>query len=164
MKQKFIKFFKDKFNIALLIIQLVGIMSYFLSKYMFFFVVFFFAESTFFVLLGVRLLVKNRDARYGMEIYDQLPYTESQKVEIRKKSESNAKNNKIMAIMLILLGIVLFGSSFSVIFQNAMRLVLLPYVKKYGIMTRLNVYIITRTFRDEQLLVVYINAKAEVFV
>lgn len=117
MKQKIIEFLKNKFNITLIALQALAVISYFLSNYFLFFLILFFAlESAFFIVWGVKFIVINKDAKYKMEIYDQLPYTDAQREVIRKNSENNSKNNKLMAVMLILLGVVLFFSGISVIF------------------------------------------------
>ena len=116
MKHKIIEFFKDKFNIALIVIQVFAIMCYLLGAHMFFMVLFFVLESAFLIVWGVKFLVDNSNSKYKMEIYDQLPYTAAQKELIVKEKEKNAKNNKMMAVMLILLGIVMLFSGVSMIF------------------------------------------------
>lgn len=117
MKQKIIKFLKDKFNIALIVIQMLALISYVLGNYfLFFLILFFIHESVFFIVWGIKLIFINKNAKYQNEIYQQLPYTEVQRVAIQKNSEKDRKNNKTMAVMLILLGTVLFFSGISVIF------------------------------------------------
>ena len=116
MNKKIIDFLKDKFNIALIVIQVLAIISYFLGAYMFFMILFFMLESAFLVVWGVKYLVVNKDSKYKMEIYDQLPYTNAEREMIRKNSEKTAKNNKMIAVMLILLGAVMLFSGFSILF------------------------------------------------
>ncbi len=117
MKQKIMDFFKNKFNTALIAIQVLAIISYFLGGYSLFFLILFFSlESAFLIVWGVKLIFVNKDAKYRLEIYNQLPYTDAQKEVIRKNSEKDSKNNKLMSVMLILLGVVLFFSGISVIF------------------------------------------------
>ena len=116
MKQKIIEFLKDKFNIALIVIQVLAVICYLLGSSMFFFVFFFVLESAFLIVWGVKFLVVNGNSKYKMEIYDQLPYTAAQKELIVKEKEKNAKNNKMMAVMLILLGVVMLFSGISMIF------------------------------------------------
>lgn len=117
MKEKILKFLKDKFNIALITLQVVAIICYVLSGVSTVFVGLFVAlEGAFFVVMGVKFLRGISDSRYAQEIYEQLPYTEEEKKVLRKKQESANKNNRFVAIILIILGIVLFFSAFSLIF------------------------------------------------
>ena len=54
--------------------------------------------------------------KYNLEIYEQLPYTEQQREQIKKQMTSSNKNNKFMGICLIVLGVVVIFSLFSMIF------------------------------------------------
>lgn len=117
MKQKIIEFLKNKFNIALIVLQVLAIISYFLGSFSFLFMILFFMlESAFLIVWGVKFIFVNKGAKYQLEIYEQLPYTDAEREAIRKNSENNSKNNKLMAVMLIVLGVVLFFSGLSVIF------------------------------------------------
>ena len=117
MKEKFKRFISNKFNIALIIIQVLAISSYFLNgTHMFFTVMFFLLEGAFFILWGIKMLINISDTRRQYEIYEQLPYEESEKIRMIKASENSNKHNKFMGIGLILLGIVLIFSLFSMIF------------------------------------------------
>ena len=116
MKQKIIDFLKDKFNITLITLQVLAIISYFLSAYFVFLVLFYLFESAFLIVWGFKFLGVNNKSKYKMEIYNQLPYTDAEKEQIRKNNDKALKNNKMMAVMLILLGIVLLFTGFSVIF------------------------------------------------
>ena len=116
MKQKIIEFLKDKFNIALIVLQVLAIICYFLNAYLFFLLLFFALESAFLIVWGIKYFVVNGDSKYKMAIYDQLPYTTAQKQEIMKNKEKDSKNNKIMGVMLILLGVAMLFTGFSIIF------------------------------------------------
>lgn len=117
MKERLLMFIKDKFNIALIAIQVIAIICYSLSNFSgFFSVLFFVLEGIFFILWGIKLFYKVKKSQAEMEIYSQLPYTEHQKIALRKKQESVNKNNRFIALMLIILGIVLLFSAFSAIF------------------------------------------------
>ena len=60
MKQKIIEFLKDKFNIALIVLQVLAIICYFLNAYLFFLLLFFALESAFLIVWGVKyFVVKN---------------------------------------------------------------------------------------------------------
>lgn len=116
MKQKIIEFLKDKFNITLIVLQILAIVSYFLCVYFVFLVLFYLLESAFLIVWGVRYFVSNNNSKNKMELYNQLPYTNAEREQLRKSTEKTSKNNKMMAVMLILLGVVLLFSGFSVIF------------------------------------------------
>ncbi len=116
MKQQIIDFFKNKFNLTLIIIQVVAVISYCLAHMMFFLVLFFMLESSFFIVWGAKVIHDNRKALSKLDLYEQLPYTDAEKATFKKSYERNSKNNKFMAVMLIVIGIVLLFSCFSVIF------------------------------------------------
>ena len=116
MKQKIMEFLRNKFNISLIVLQCLAIVCYFLSAYVFFLVMFFVLESAFLIVWGVKYLHINRHNKYKLDIYDQLPYTDAEKEVIKKNNIANNKNNKTIAIMLIMLGVILFFSGISVIF------------------------------------------------
>lgn len=117
MKEKFLKFIKDKFNIALIIIQVLAIVCYILSMFGVIFAGLFVAlEGAFFVVAGCKVLVSIKDSKYSLDIVRQLPYTEEEKRAIEKKQESANKNNRFVAIIFLILGTVLFFSAFSLIF------------------------------------------------
>ncbi|MGN0961723.1 MAG: hypothetical protein ACI4PF_05985 [Christensenellales bacterium] len=117
MKEKFLKFIKDKFNITLIIIQVLAIICYALSFLGAVVVgLFFTLEGVFFIVWGIKILRAVKYSFISQEIYNQLPYTEEQRIALRKKTERNAKNNRFIGVTLIILGIVLFFSVFSLIF------------------------------------------------
>lgn len=117
MKEKILKLLKDKYNIALIVIQVIAIICYALSCVAGVFVILFVSlEGVFFVMLGVKILRSITESNDLQEIYEQLPYTEQEKKMLRKKQESANKNNRFVAILLVILGIVLFFSAFSLIF------------------------------------------------
>lgn len=117
MKEKILKFLKDKFNISLIIIQVIAIICYALSGLSMVFVMLFIGlEGVFFVIMGTKFLRGISASNSMQEIYEQLPYTEEERKKLRKKQESANKNNRFVAIILIFLGIVLFFSAFSLIF------------------------------------------------
>lgn len=117
MKDKISNFFKNKFNITLVILQVVAIFSYFLgSLWWFCSIAFFVLESAFFIVWGVKILVEIKPQRYSNEILEQLPYNEQEKERIRRQSMNTTKNNKLMGWMLIALGVVVIISLFVSIF------------------------------------------------
>ena len=117
MKDKILKFLKDKFNIALISIQVVAIISYLMSVWGVFFVVLFFSlEGAFFIVWACKIFYNIKRSKASQEIYTQLPYTELERENIRKKTALIDKNNKTVAVVLLILGIILVFSVFSYIF------------------------------------------------
>lgn len=117
MKEKLLKFIKDKFNIALIIVQALAVLSYLLSGLGVFFVMLFFSlEGAFFIVWASKIFYAINANKESQEIYSKLPYTELEKENLRKKNESINKNNKMVAIILLIMGIVLVFSVFSYIF------------------------------------------------
>ena len=68
------------------------------------------------MVLGIKILQNIKKSRDKYEMISQLPYTNAEKAEIIKKIESANKNNKFIGVVLILIGIVLIFSLFSLIF------------------------------------------------
>ena len=117
MKEKILTFLRNKFNITLIIIQVIAIISYLLSSVGTFFVgLFFTLEGVFFVVWGVKILKTIKQNYSQLDVINQMPYSDEEKISIRKKMENANKNNRFVAIILILLGAVLFFSVFSLIF------------------------------------------------
>jgi len=117
MKDKILSFLKNKFNIALIIIQGLAIICYFLGCLsVFFSAMLFVLEGVFFVVWGLKILIQIRNSRYTQEIFNQLPYDEAEKARILKQRNSINKNNKFIGISLIVLGAILIFSLFSFIF------------------------------------------------
>lgn len=117
MKDKLLAFFKDKFNIALVVIQILALISFCFSEMSEVFAsMFFVLEGAFFIVLGIKILQNIKKSRDKYEMISQLPYTNAEKAEIIKKIESANKNNKFIGVVLILIGIVLIFSLFSLIF------------------------------------------------
>lgn len=117
MKDLINKLLKNKLNIALIILQLSAVVFFLIGqRFAFGSIMFFLTEGVFLILLGVKLLLQIRNSKYSQEVIDQLPYTQEQRDYIIKQNKRSNKNNKFMAIMLILLGIVVIFNLFSTIF------------------------------------------------
>ena len=115
MKDIIMKFLKNKFNIALIVIQIVALVCYFLSGlWKFFPILFFMLEGAFFIVWGIKIFVGIRASDTSQEIYNQLPFSEEEKKNISKTNLRTKKNNKMVGIILIILGSILFFSIFSV--------------------------------------------------
>lgn len=117
MREKLLNFIKDKFNIALIIIQVLAIVFYALTGVSVICIVLFFAlEGAFFIVWGAKIFHTISKSKASLEVYQQLPYTEQQKIALIKKHESVVKNNKFIAIVLIAIGAILIFNVFSLIF------------------------------------------------
>lgn len=117
MKDLIDRILKNKFNIVLVIIQIVAVLCFLLGqRFVFGTVMFFILEGGFLITWGIKLLIEVRNSKYSEEIVNQLPYTQDQREYIFKKNKRDNKNNKFMAFMLIALGIVVIFTLFSSIF------------------------------------------------
>lgn len=117
MKDKIFKFLKNKINITLIVLQVLAVISFLLGSFVgFFSSMFFVFEGAFFIVWGIKSLLVIKDSRFKQEIYEQLPYDRLEKERIRKQTQNSERNNKFMGIFLILFGVILIFSLFSVIF------------------------------------------------
>ena len=109
MRDFFSKFFRNKFNIALLIVQCIALAFFLLGN--FWGVAFIFAvlsESVFFILLGIRLFKQNKEILSNQDIMLGLPIAKSEMESLEKSNKKNIRANKLQAILCIFMGIVLF--------------------------------------------------------
>ena len=114
MKEYIRKFCKDKFNIVLLIIQILALFFLALASISYVFTILFFVmESVFFIVLGIKFLVGTKKLKNNQELYNQLPYNETQRELLKKNDENEIKNNKFRGVMFIILGIILLFTLFS---------------------------------------------------
>ena len=117
MKEKMLRFLKNKFNITLIVIQMIAIVVYLINGLWEYMPVIFFAlEGVFFIVWGVKILSDLKKLDVQQEVFGQMPYTDEERIEIAKRNKAVRKNNKFLAVALIILGAVLFFSLFSVLF------------------------------------------------
>lgn len=117
MKEKILRFLKNKFNIALIIIQFLAIIFYALGGvWELAVILFFMLEGAFFVVWGSKILVEIKANTVGQDFMSQLPFTDSEKIEMEKRNQKIQKNNKFLAVVLISIGVVLVFSLISVLF------------------------------------------------
>jgi len=108
MKNKIINFFKNKFNLILTICQVVALMLLgFGSIWQICFILSIVAEGIFFVVLGIKMLVGNKDILKDQEMYESLPLEQTEIERMEKRNVKTIKYNKFQAIMYIILGIIL---------------------------------------------------------
>ena len=116
MKEKLKKFFSDKFNMVLSVIQCVAVICLILIGVSIIFnIIFLLLESVFFVLWGIKILMDVKKIEYRKEIYSKMPYTPEQLDYLKKKDISDKKNGKFRGVTLILLGLVLIYMTFCAI-------------------------------------------------
>ena len=114
MKNKIINFLKNKFNIAMIVLQFVAVICYLLGGVSYAFsVMFFLLEGAFFIVWGIRILIGVKGSRFADELLIQLPYTQEEIHRKRQRDQKTNKNNKFIGISLIVLGCILIFSLFS---------------------------------------------------
>ncbi|MBE5738160.1 MAG: hypothetical protein E7354_00280 [Clostridiales bacterium] len=117
MKEFIRKFFKNKFNIALVVLEsiallclLVGYLGVFACL-----VLFFVFQGVTCIVWGVKIIKTNSDITFTQQYYDELPYSVEQKKSMLRSDEKNMKSNKVTGWTIIGLGIVLIFMSMSFI-------------------------------------------------
>ena len=107
-KESLLKFLRNKFNIVLIVLQIVALLSYLLSAVADFFgVIFLLMEGVFLIVWGVRMLFSLRQINQQIEVFERLS-TDAKAIELnRKRCKQNKKNYIFMGIALIILGCVL---------------------------------------------------------
>ena len=110
------KFFSNKINLALIIIQIVAIIMYFLAGISSFcYVSFFILEGAFLILWGVSLLLSVAKIKRSSENYSKLPYSKEDIEIILKNDGRKIKSYRFTAIVLILIGAFLIVNIFLLI-------------------------------------------------
>ena len=117
MKNRIINFLKNKFNIALIAIQVLALIV-FLMRFLsiVFVVLFFMLEGAFFIVWGAKFLYEISHSAGKSETIMQLPYSDEERRRLVMQMQRTNKNNKFVAIMFILLGSMLVLSLFSLVF------------------------------------------------
>lgn len=114
MKELFKNFIKNKFNIALVVVQVLALISWALmyanGVFTYFFIL---LESGFFILWGIKGLYDSKKILQRSDQYADLPLTTEQQVYYRKRDLATYKNTKTRAMMLIVIGIVVLFLIFS---------------------------------------------------
>ena len=114
MKELWKKFISNKLNIALCVIQFVALLFLALVKawmgFMYFFVI---SEGTFFLIWGIKTLIESKKILKMLEQYSDLPLTSDQKLYYTKSGMSNYKNARFRGVMMIIIGVVIWGLVFS---------------------------------------------------
>ena len=108
MKKIIEKFLKNKFNVVLLIVQVIAILFLILgSMWDFAYILAVILEGVFFVLLGIKMFINNSKIRYKESLMQNLPIQKQEMESIQKSNVRKIKSNKFQAILYILMGILL---------------------------------------------------------
>jgi hypothetical protein len=113
MREILYKFFKNKFNIALCIIQAISLICLtFSSISVILNILFLFFESLFFILWGISQLLLVSKIKSRKNEYSLLPYNKDQLEMLSKRDKIEVKNIKFKGVMLIILGVFLVITTF----------------------------------------------------
>lgn len=113
MREIFYKFFKNKFNIALCIIQAISLICLAFSGISVILnILFLFFESLFFILWGISQLLLVSKIKSRKNEYSLLPYNKEQLEMLSKRDKIEVKNIKFKGVMLIILGVFLVITTF----------------------------------------------------
>ena len=105
LKDTIRKFFSNKMNIALIVVQVVAIIMYFISSTVPICGVFFLIlEGVFLILFGINFFLGIRKIRRCQETYSQLPYTQEQIEMFVKRDSQKIKSYRFTAYVLIIVG------------------------------------------------------------
>ena len=109
MKRAIIKFFKNKLNLACVIVELIALLflliGYIASPVCV--VIFFIMQGVACIMWGIRILKGNGEIAFTQQYYDELPYSVEQKKSMLRNDEKTMKNNKFTGWTVIVLGIIL---------------------------------------------------------
>ena len=108
MKELLKKFLKDKFNIALSIIQIIAIVFVclaYLSPYML--VIALVLESVFFLVWGIKVFHGIKVAIKNLDNMGKLPFSQAEIALMKKRAEYDIKGNKSRGVFFIIASIVL---------------------------------------------------------
>lgn len=107
--RKFIStFFKSKFNIVLFIVQVVACLFFILGSawvgFVFFAII---SEGVFFIILGIKTIVSNRQISQKESILAKLPIGQDEIDSMQKSNKRKMKSNKFTGFLYIVMGIIL---------------------------------------------------------
>lgn len=114
---KLIDYFKDKLNLTLLIVQTLAILCYFLGfLWGVLSIVFFVLEGVFFVVWGIKWLLVAKKIQRQENVYKDFIVDDKKKEKISKTEQMRNKNNTLVGVGLIVMGVVLIFSVISRMF------------------------------------------------
>jgi len=114
MKELIKNFFKDGFNIALLVLQSIALIFVFTMSVFTYAVVFaLLFESIFFIVWGSKIFYNNKKYIKSLDNLTQLPYSKAEIDLMKRRAEYQVKGNKTRGIFFIITGIVIFFSIIS---------------------------------------------------
>lgn len=108
MRKFILEFFKNKFNTTLFIMQTVAclffVLGYAWGGFLLFAII---SEGVFFVTLGIRSIISNREIVRKESIIAGLPIGQDEIESMQKSNRRKMKNNKFTGVLYILMGILL---------------------------------------------------------
>ena len=114
MKEQIKNFFKDGYNIALVVLQAIALIFVCTSSLSPYFVVFALVfEGAFFIVWGVKVLHGNKLYLKSLDNLTQLPYSKAELDLIKRRAEYQVKGNKTKGVLFVIAGIVIFFSIIS---------------------------------------------------
>lgn len=114
MKNYIKEFLKQKLNISLFILEVVAIILFCLGRLEALFFSFGMSiQGLFFVVLGIKMIIKNKKIFNDYEIVQTLPYDKKYLDAQKKKTYDLIKNNKFLSIAFWCMGALLIFVGFS---------------------------------------------------
>ena len=108
MKKYISEFLKNKYNMALLIVQIIALILFgFGNVWSFCFILAIIAEGIFFIVLGIKSLFDNKKMKHNQEVLSNLPMEESDLSKLNKRNNIKIKANKFQSTIFIFLGLLL---------------------------------------------------------
>ena len=109
MRREIIRFFRNKLNVACVIVELIALLFLLIGSLGFptCILLFFIMQGVACIMWGVRILKGNGDIAFTQQYYDELPYSVEQKKYMLRTDEKTMKNNKFTGWTVIIMGIIL---------------------------------------------------------
>ena len=108
MKNTLIKFFSNKFNLILTIVQSAAVLCFLLNNALTFLLILgIVLEGVFFIVLGVRMFFDNKKIRQKEDLMRSLPMQREDEASMQKNNTRQIKANIWQAVLYIVMGIIL---------------------------------------------------------
>lgn len=99
---------KKPITITLIVYQLICIVFILLKDvHPIFSILFIIGEGLFLVILGIYFFLKNKEVVREKQLINEMPYNDEQLLAMKKAEDARIKNNKIVALTLIVMGVLL---------------------------------------------------------
>ena len=109
MKREIIKFFRNKLNLACVIVELIALLFLLIGAFdvPVCLLLFFIMQGVACIMWGIRILKSNGEITFTQQYYDELPYAIEYKKSMLKSDEKTMKNNKFTGWTVIIMGVIL---------------------------------------------------------